>query len=224
MNYTFAAVVILAASLFASSSLMVFGGAFDTSAQMTEPAGKPSAITGHVSLAIYDQSGNVKAYSQSGNTIVNSGENCISQELFIVDHGCALLDPDPNNGSAEGDRLRGFADNRVNLGDTRYTLVSVGTGTAIPDNAHGSVTGLVSASSTKEGTVSFTASTGTNPDAATSRSVTDITATFSPSATTIYTEAGLGNKNNAMFAYQDITDATVGSGGDLVITWSVSIG
>ena len=215
MNYTFAAVVILAASLFASSSLMVFGGAFDTSAQMTEPAGERGAITGHVSLAIYDQSGNVKAYSQSGNTIVNSGENCIAEKLFDVGIASTCY--------AEINNDRAYHGNSWYIGN--FTAIVLGTGTGTATTEHGSVTGLVSASSTKKGIISVTqTSSGANPDAPESKSVTDIVATFTAGATTMFSEAGLLNNNDVVLAYHDMTDKIVNQHDSLAVTWTITVG
>ena len=221
MNYRLAAVMAVMGVSLGVGFLVFSGAAMNSSAQASELSNNQGAITGHVSLAIYDQLGNIKAYSQSDNTIVNSGKNCISQKLFAVDHGCSL------NGSRQTNAIFNAAlDTEY---QDRFTIIAVGTGSTLPAaSAHGTVTGLVATSATKTlsgGSLSQT-STGADPAAVASASVTDIVATFSNSGTNdiTYTEAGLFNKNNVMFAYQDITDAILSDGDSLTVTWSITIG
>jgi len=47
-----------------------------------------AGIMGHVTLTATDEDGNIIAYRQTDNTIVNEGQNCIAEALFGVSFQC----------------------------------------------------------------------------------------------------------------------------------------
>ena len=51
-----------------------------------------AGIVGHLTLTAYDDNGNVIAYRQTDNIVVNSGDDCISELIFTVTGGtCSAL-------------------------------------------------------------------------------------------------------------------------------------
>jgi len=46
-----------------------------------------AAIVGHVTLTAYDDDGNVIAYRQTDNTVLDDGDDCISELIFTVSGG-----------------------------------------------------------------------------------------------------------------------------------------
>lgn len=192
-----AGVSLLGGSLFAYSEFTTFG--YDNNANIMES----SFIGGHVTLAVYDQFGNMKSYRQFDNAIVNDGENCIAEYLFGVAHATCTLGATPD-----------------------FLTIALGTGVPIVAGSFGTAT-IQTPDTEKVGTAAITqTSTGASEAAAASSSITTIIATFSPAATVTYRDVGLGNASALdLLAYQGLGDATINGGADsLTVTWTITIG
>jgi len=160
-----------------------------------------ASLSGHVTITVFDEFGNIRSYSQGDNAIVNVGESCIAEYLFgvVASGNCTPV-----------------------LGD--YTTLALGTGVAITATNQGTRTALVTPADTLAGSVSSTTvSSGTDETAGASAEVVTIETTFSPGART-YTEASLVSAANAdMLAYQDMADATLGASDSVKVSWAITI-
>lgn len=67
------------------------------------------SITGHIEIIHTDQDGNIRAYMQTDNAIVNDGRNCAAAALFGANTGCTDSTPGPYNviGLGNGTALSG---------------------------------------------------------------------------------------------------------------------
>lgn len=80
-------------------------------------------ILGHVEYTVKDSSGLVKAYYQSDNLVVNTGDNCVAARLFDpsgtgpTNHGCTNFGTTGYQFIAIGNATSGFNDSSTNLGD-----------------------------------------------------------------------------------------------------------
>lgn len=67
------------------------------------------SITGHIEIIHTDKDGNIRAYMQTDNAIVNDGRNCTAAVLFGYNTGCTDTTPGPYNviGVGNGTALSG---------------------------------------------------------------------------------------------------------------------
>ncbi len=67
------------------------------------------SITGHIEIIHTDKDGNIRAYMQTDNAIVNDGRNCTAAALFGYNTGCTDTTPGPYNviGVGNGTLLSG---------------------------------------------------------------------------------------------------------------------
>ncbi|MEM3144332.1 MAG: hypothetical protein QXW91_06890, partial [Candidatus Nitrosotenuis sp.] len=106
--------------------LVAIGGLFGstifgisgTKSNMEASTAATGLITGHVVTTLTDSDGNVLAYRQSDNIIVNNGENCVAKLLFQGTTGAA------GTSVCTGDNTTGF----------RFIAIGTGTGAAAADN------------------------------------------------------------------------------------------
>ena len=178
-------------------------GAFSTSglfADSTQASTLNSAgsITGHLTLTAYDDNGNVIAYRQTDNVVVNVGDNCISDLLFAE-----------ASGQCTGEAANGF--NFVHIGIGSDSSTAETDANPLPINCNTSVTATSAV---------ITAATGTGGAS------TLITADFNNVGATINEAAlkdatGCGNGNP--LAYQQFTDIPLGASDDLTIQWTITI-
>ena len=73
------AVVALGLGVFAISN------SFETNDLSTLNSG--SFMTGHLTLTATDENGNIKAYQQTDNVVINTADNCISEKIFTLTSG-----------------------------------------------------------------------------------------------------------------------------------------
>lgn len=165
-------------------------------------------ITGHITLVATDPNGNIKAYRQTDNIVVNEGADCVTKLLF--------------GGTTGTGRGTGTGTNTcVGSANTPWTIIAIGTGTtteAATDRAL--KTELTSGGLGRAtGTVTYTnATTGT--------SVATISNQFSSTTTAAVTESGLFNDTNGnagvMFAHKVFSAINLVSGDKLTVTWTVN--
>jgi hypothetical protein len=101
------------------------------------------SITGHIEIIHTDQDGNIRAYMQTDNAIVNDGRNCTAAALFGANTGCTDTTPGPYNviGLGNGTALSGSTSQLLLSGEITgdglgRTVASLGTFTnATADSA-----------------------------------------------------------------------------------------
>ena len=208
----------------------LFGsGIFGVSIIKAEKTGVDTTgtIQGHVITTLTDSDGNIKAYRQSDNLIVNQGENCALKLLFASGIAAAQSDGQVCTGAITHP----------------FTYIEIGNGSSTPISAP------ISTDVRLYGSHNNTDNVGNNPGmtrkVATSLSWTNSTtatstdaaalqmsATFTNSGTSTKTvnESGLFNDTAAnyntdgMFARQTFTAITMNAGDSLTVQWTINIG
>jgi len=177
-------------------------------------------ITGHVTTIVKDINGNIKAYRQGDNAVVNNGKDCVSKYLFAAGstRGAAAT----TGTNCKGALTAPFT--AIAIGNGSATVTPATTDIRLTKEAGGN--GL----SRQLGTVTWTNATST------ASSTTLITATFGPwtagtSSTTVIQEAGLFNSTTAndtaggMFAHLNISSPpTLNNGDSVTIKYTVNVG
>lgn len=191
------------AGLFSSSTFDITG--IKSDAQTSASAA--GVITGHVTTTVTDSEGNIKAYRQSDNLIVNNGENCVSKMLF-------------KGGGATG---TGVCTGANTAG---FNYIAIGNGTATPADSNI----RLNSTQTEPGlnTALLGTTTLTNATGGTEASA-EISATFTNNGgTTTVSESGLFNgtdmSTSGMFARQTFTGISMNNGDSLTVEWTVNIG
>lgn len=209
--------VAIVAGLLGSTTFGVLG----TSPAPQADVNTSALISGHVVTTLTDSEGNIKAYRQSDNLIVNQGENCVLKMLFATTGGAAS-----GNTVCTGANTSGFR--YISIGNSTDTVNSADYKLHNPYNATGGVSSLARKFSSVS-TTGWTNSTGSG--AGTTASVV-MTATFTNGQTGSQTvsESGLFNdtetnaNTDAMFARQTFTGITMNSGDSLTVQWTISVG
>ena len=172
-------------------------------------------MMGHLVVEAHDESGELIAYRQSDNEVVDDGEQCILRLLF-QDNGAA--------GQGLGTGLNSCAGQLNGAWDT----IAIGTGST---GAADSQVLLVNETSTSHGLqrADATTKTWTNGTGATTTKIV-MSKTFtndSPRAHTI-AESGLFNSTtnnaNGMLARQTFTGVALSNGDSITITWTFTVG
>ena len=160
------------------------------------------ALLGHVTYTVYDENGSIKSYSQSDNTITNSGENCVAEYLFGGDFGC------------------------TETAGAAFDTILLGTGTPTATTAHGTSTGVVTPSVTQADLAVGVsqASSGAPPGAGASSAIAVVETTFTGNTATFTEAALMAGSTGDILAYQNMADAVVTTGDSLKVTWTVTIG
>ena len=185
-------------------------------AQDTTPSSDGIKISGHVTTIATDAHGNIKAYRQTDNVVVNNGKDCVTKLLF----GGSTTRGATGTGTCTG--LLNAPFTAIAVGN-RTTAVTVATTNSSLTSEAIAGNGL----SRQVGTVSYQNATGTTG------SITTIQTTFGPltglsSGGTQVTESGLFNSTvvgaGGMFAHQAISSIALNTGDSLTIKWTITIG
>lgn len=185
--------------------------------ETVKPLANAGFITGHIELVAKDKDGNIKAYRQTDNLIVNNGQNCAAKALF------SLLTVTQNSGVGlcTGAVTKPFTVIAIGTGSTAANKADVGLGTE-------SSGGGLSRSQIDTAIVwsNSTGSSTTNTNSA--QVVLQKTFTLSSGSATI-TESGLFNDTatatGGLFARQTFTGIGLTTVGDaLTVKWTVQIG
>ncbi len=209
------AVLVIVAGLFTAS---VTGFVSLQPNSLANTLGTGAYMAGHVTTIVTDADGNVKAYRQSDNVIVNNGENCVARLLFHNDSSVAGQGTD--SGGISG---------CTGILAQPFSVIAVGAGSV---NANGTDTGLgnehpASGLQRLAGTVAFTESTGTG---ASTTAIAEIEALFTNSAgiSKTVTESGLFNSTSVnatgLFARQTFPSITLNNGDSLTVQWTINVG
>jgi len=184
-------------------------------AQDTTPSSDGMKISGHVTTIATDANGNIKAYRQTDNVVVNNGKDCVTKLLF----GGSTTRGAAGTGTCTG--LLNAPFTAIAVGNRSGTTTVATTNSSLTHEANGN--GL----SRQVGTVTYTNATST------ASSITVIQTTFGPltglsSGGTQVTESGLFNSTTVnaggMFAHQAISSIALNTGDSLTIKWTINVG
>ena len=157
-----------------------------------------SFMTGHLTLTAYDENGNIKAYRQTDNIVLNTADNCMSEILFTLStgNGCTLaanydfvhIGTGSDAGTSEAD---------VDPLPITFTAVDTGVDSVVLTNASG----------TGGAATLLTAS------------FIDVNANIDEAALRNSATQGGGNA----LAYQQFTEIVLGASDDLTVEWTITI-
>ncbi|NDB33248.1 MAG: hypothetical protein EB150_09610 [Nitrososphaeria archaeon] len=202
------------AGLFASST--IFGSGFVNKEQT---AARASAfITGHVTTIQKDSQGDIIAYRQTDNQIVNQGENCASKLLFSKNITSA------GGSVCAGANTQGFRFIQIGNGTTPSFAVQVGLASPHNKTSFGNGATLNIGEAT---TVTWTNNTSSTASSAASVVLSKTFTNGSPNSQTV-TESGLFNSTdnniNAMFARQTFSSISLAANDQLTVQWTINVG
>ena len=200
-------------------------GAFSDLKPMTSNAAAGFLI-GHVEIEATNANGELFAYRQSDNAVVDDGEQCILKMLF----GTSGM-----TNAGRGQYLATTGDGSIS--DTvgactgiltgAWDIIAIGEGTTAPDDTDVKLqteytgTGLDRAAAT---TKTWTNGTG----ATTTKIVLKNTFTSTSGSTESITESGLFNSTtvagSGMLAHQTFTAVSLTSGDSITVTWTFTVG
>lgn len=175
-------------------------------------------MTGHVITTVTDADGNIKAYRQSDNLIVNNGENCVLKMLFGASGGTSVgTGTNTCTGAiTSGFRVIAIGNNTSVAGNTNSTLGA--------DYTSSSISGLQRKTATTITLTNSTATTGVSQATA----VLAATFTNNGSSGQQVTESGLFNSTSTaadgLFARQQFSAVTLNNGDQITVQWTVNIG
>ena len=191
-------------------------GVFDEDTAVKSSNVANALMMGHLTVEAHDEAGNLIAYRQSDNEVVNSGEQCILKMLFAsgADRGVAgttvctgalttgwgVIGIGTNNDSGGYDSV---AETQVRLGNETSTVTGLDRGTGSPTWTNGTAS-------------------------ATTKIVLAKTFTMTSGNTHNIGESGLFNSTtvaaSGMLARQTFTDVALTSGDSITITWTFTVG
>lgn len=187
-------------------------GFTSTTTILSSPSQSSVMMVGHITLTAYDPNGNILAYRQTDNLIVDQGENCALAKMFGNNTG---------SGATQCNANTGF-----------FQIIAVGNGTSSVTPSDTSLssehpkTGNPSFGLDRSGadTITVTSANGTT----TAKAI--LTKQFTNNATSqiSVSESGIFNSTNqssdAMFARQQFTAIPLNKGESLTVQWTINIG
>ena len=191
-------------------------GVFDDDNVIAQSNTATGLMMGHLTVEAHDEGGDLIAYRQTDNEVVDDGEQCILKMLFATTDSTAGRGGYTGTSACTG-ALTGAWD-----------VISIGTGTTAAADTQ---VLLVNETSTSNGLERGTATTKTwtnGTGATTTKLVLSKTFTSdSPRAHTI-AESGLFNSTsvdaNGMLARQVFTGVALSDGDSITITWTFTVG
>jgi hypothetical protein len=191
-------------------------GVFDDDSVIAQSNTATGLMMGHLTVEAHDEGGDLIAYRQTDNEVVDDGEQCILKMLFATTDSTAGRGGYTGTSACTG-ALTGAWD-----------VISIGTGTTAAADTQ---VLLVNETSTSKGLERGTATTKTwtnGTGATTTKLVLSKTFTSdSPRAHTI-AESGLFNSTsvdaNGMLARQVFTGVALSDGDSITITWTFTVG
>jgi hypothetical protein len=194
-------------------------GVFDDDGVIAQSNTATGLMMGHITVEAHNEGGDMIAYRQTDNEVVDDGEQCILKMLFAT------------TGSGEagrGEYTSTGAGGCTGALTGAWDVISIGTDTTAVDDTH---VLLGNETSTSVGLERGTATTKTwtnGTGATTTKLVLSKTFTSdSPRAHTI-AESGLFNSTtvdaNGMLARQVFTGVALSDGDSITITWTFTVG
>jgi hypothetical protein len=192
---------------------------------------------GHLEVEAFDENGELIAYRQTDNEVVDRGEQCILKMLFATTGGLTA-------GTTDG---RGeYASTNVCTGvlTGAWDVIAIGVGTTSVGTvaAHDLFTGLETECSAADSTATndcggggdvglnrakATTKTWINGTGATTTNIV-LANTFTSTGTASITESGLFNSttigSGGMLAHQTFTAVSLTSGDSITVTWTFTVG
>jgi hypothetical protein len=186
---------------FLALGIGTFGISNSFSASQPAALESNAAITGHITLTATDQSGNVIAYRQTDNAVLNRADNCISEKIFTLTTG-----------------------NGCSTDASPYTRIHIGTGSnaTTPSEAWTQLVLPMTYNSDVAATTSALTNATDTGGASTllTASFTNVNANINEAA--IRNGAG-GSGVGDVLAYQQFTAINLGATDNLTIAWTVTI-
>lgn len=172
----------------------------------TSTTSESGSMLGHIILTVYDPNGNVKAYLQTDNRVIDQGEACALKRVFLV----------TASGSAD-------------CGGTttaEFNVIGLGTGgTAPADNDVSLQTETAATGLARLAASSVTITDDTTGIAGAIATLTRAFTNGSGGSVTV-SEAGLFNSTtisgDGMFARQTFTGIPVANADTLTVTWNIT--
>ena len=191
-------------------------GVFDEDSAIKSSNTANALMMGHLTVEAHDELGNLIAYRQTDNEVVNSGEQCILKMLFktgtsrggvgttactgALTTGWGVIGIGTNNDSGGYDSV---AETQVRLGNETSTVTGLDRGTGSPTWTNGTAS-------------------------ATTKIVLAKTFTMTSGSTHNIGESALFNSttvaSSGMLARQTFTDVALTSGDSITITWTFTVG
>ena len=172
----------------------------------SQEAGNDAAsITGRIIVTAYDADGNIKAYRQTDNLIVDSGKNCAPVLLFGATSPASCY--------------------TANAVGSAYNIIATSTTTTDPAVTATSLAGEITTNGlNKQAATSVTVTTPALSGTSTF-SETTLTKAFAVSGSSTVGSAGLLNNDATvkMFAGKSFTAISVISGDTLTVTWKIQL-
>ncbi len=216
----FGVVIAVAAGLFGVNIAQINDNSQEV---MTNDLVAKSPIYGHITVIEKNLKGNIVAYRQSDNTIVNQGLNCMGVALFRV---AASTDRDACGGAGSGGTVAAF--NTAN----GFNWIQIGTANVAPDQTQNALQGATTGTSYEGSTIPALtpAGTGTSGTGGVGTGPTVVIAVtgLHPTGSQTIQEAGLFDSAETastanMFARQTFAAITMGSGDTLAVTWTITL-
>ena len=193
-------------------------GVFDDDNVIAQSNTATGLMMGHLTVEAHDEGGDLIAYRQTDNEVVDDGEQCILKMLFATTDSTAGRGGYTSTTACTG-ALTGAWD-----------VISIGTGTTAAADTQ---VLLVNETSTSNGLERGTATTKTwtnGTGATTTKLVLSKTFTFEGEGGRAHAigESGLFNSTtadrNGMLARQTFTDVSLSNGDSITITWTFTVG
>ena len=188
-------------------------GVFDDETTTSAFAPTTGLMMGHAIIEAHDSQGNLIAYRETDNEVVNTGENCVLKMLF---------------GGSQGESVG--TNVCVGANTEPWTTIAIGTTSTTAADTH---VGLLNETSTTVGLTRGVATTQTwqNGTGAVGDTATQITLsktfTNGGSSHTIQ-ESGLFNSTtvaaSGMLARQTFSGVTLANGDSITVTWTFTVG
>ena len=164
-------------------------------------------MMGHAVIEAYDSEGNLKAYRETDNEVVDRGEQCVLKMLF----GAA-------GPGAAGTTVCTGANN------SPWTVIAIGTNSSTANDFN------LGLHAEEDGTLArgvATTQTWTNGSGVTTTKI-QLSKTFTSDATTTITESGLFNSTtisgSGILARQTFSGVALSSGDSITVTWTFTVG
>ena len=217
--------------LFASSAFGLIG----TKAHTEVSSASNTMFSGHVTTTLRDSEGNIKAYRQTDNQILNGGENCAIKMLFGNLGGSSTGTTVCTGANSDGYHY-------IGIGNGSNTIVqSTDTKLYQPHNATSTIGANAGTPSLARKAASISGSSGWSNSTASSSAgtgaasvVMSATYTYTGSNSITVNESGLFNTTEAqgstniqtdsMFARQVFTAITMNNNDSLTVQWTVNVG
>ena len=177
-------------------------------------------LVGHVEIEAFNEDGELFAYRQSDNAVVDDGEQCILKMLFGTTGGVLDANTDDGRGQYAG------TDNCTGILTGAWDIIAIGTGTTTPAD-----TDVILETELTSGDLDrayATTKTWTNGTGATTTKIVLKNTFTSDGVSASVTESGLFNSTTVdgagMLAHQTFSAVSLTDGDSITVTWTFTVG